>query len=263
MFKRNCRDHADQNGVLRSEKDYHEYQMKGRDYLISWLIGLGLGIVVSWAFFSNVFFTLICGVICALIAPRFYRNYMRDRMINTLRDQFRDLMDSLCASYSAGKNTTDAFKASEKDMISIHGEEADIVQEIRIITGGMRNNVNIEALLGDLAARSGLEDIQSFADIFEVCNKQGGDLKRIVTDTRDIISDKIEIEMEIDTMLAGNKNELNIMLVMPVIVVLMLNGLGAGTVNANTLVNIILKVFCVGLFGLAYFIGRKFTDIKI
>ena len=31
-------------------------------------------------------------------------------------------------------------------------------------------------------------------------NRQGGDLKRVVNQTRDVISDKMEIEMEIDTM---------------------------------------------------------------
>ena len=115
----------------------------------------------------------------------------------------------------------------------------------------------------DFAERSGLEDVRSFADVFEVCNRKGGNLKKIVTQTRDIISEKMEIEMEIDTLLAGNKNELNIMMVMPLIIVFMLNGLGTGTVNANTFQNIALKLFCIALFGVAYYLGKKLTDIKI
>ena len=51
----------------------------------------------------------------------------------------------------------------------------------------------------------------TIANVFEVCNRQGSDLKRIVSDTREIINDKIEVEMEIETMIAGSKNELNIM----------------------------------------------------
>lgn len=262
MFKKK-EEPEDIRGLMNVGKDYHNYRMTATDRLISFALGFLVGAIVSWAFFSNLIFAAVCGLVCAAFAPNIYRKYRRDRVIESLREQFRDLLDSLSASYSAGKNTTSAFQSSEKDMISIYGEDADIVEEIRIINGGLKNNVNIEALLSDFAQRSGIEDIQSFADVFEVCNRQGGNLKRIVMETRDIINDKIEIEMEIGTMLAGNKNELNIMIVMPVIVVLMLNGFGSGTANANTLSNIVLKVGCIALFGIAYFLGKKLTDIKI
>ena len=137
------------------------------------------------------------------------------------------------------------------------------MQELQIICAGLGNNINIEQLLLDFADRSGLDDVMSFANVFEVCNRQGSDLKRIVSDTRDIINDKIEIEMEIETMLSGNKNELNVMMAMPVIVVLSLSTMGTGTVVPNAPVNLIIKLICLGIFGAAYLIGRKIVNIKI
>lgn len=262
MFKK--KEEIDQTaGMQIIAKDYHVYRMTARDQIVGRGIGFLIGIIVSWAFFSNAVFAIICGLVCSLFSPGIYQKYMHNKMMNSLREQFKDLLDSLSASYSAGKNTMSAFQASERDLIAIHGEASDIVTEIRIINGGLRNNITVENLLGDFASRCGLEDVQSFADVFEVCNRQGGNLKKIVTDTRDVISEKIDIEMEIETLLAGNKNELNIMIIMPVVVVLMLNGLGSGTANANTLSNIVLKIFCIGLFALAYFMGKKITDIKI
>lgn len=262
MFKKK-EEYVQNNGIMNIGKDYRIYQMEKRDYIIAFAIGAVIGIVVAWSFFSSAVFSFVCAVLCAAFTPKIYQKYKHGKMLNTLRDQFKDLMDSLSASYSAGKNTTSAFLSSEKDMIAIHGENADIVQEIRIINGGIRNNINVEALLADFADRCGLEDVRSFAEVFEVCNRQGGNLKKIVTETRDIINDKIEIEMEIETILSGNKNELNIMIVMPVIVVLMLNGMGSGTISENSMSNIVLKVFCIGLFALSYFIGKKITDIKM
>lgn len=108
-----------------------------------------------------------------------------------------------------------------------------------------------------------MDDVMSFANVFEMCNRQGSDLKRIVSDTREIINDKIEIEMEIETMLAGNKNELNVMMVMPLVVVLSLSSMGSGTIVANTPVNLVVKLICLGIFGLAYKIGKKIIDIRI
>lgn len=262
MFKKKA-EYVQNNGIMNIGKDYRVYHMEKQDYMVAWGIGAVIGAVVAWAFFLSFLFSIVCAVLCAAFAPRIYQKYKHGKMLNSLRNQFKDLLDSLSASYSAGKNTTNAFLSSEKDMLAIYGEGSDIVREIRLINGGIGNNINIEALLADFAERSGLDDIKSFAEVFEVCNRQGGNLKKIVTETRDIIHDKIEIEMEIETILAGNKNELNIMIVMPIIVVLMLNGMGSGTVNENTLSNIMVKLFCIGMFALAYFIGKKLTDIKM
>ena len=256
-------EYVELRGLLGIGKDYHVYHMTLKDYLVAWGLGLAVGAVVLFAFFNNVFVALLGGIVCAVILPKYYRNYKKKKQSDDLRTQFKDLLESLTSSYSAGQNTVEAFKDAASDMTSIYGEGADIVQEVQIISTGLNNNINIEQLLLNFAERSGLDDAMSFANVFEVCNRQGGDLKRIVADTREIINDKIEIEMEIETMLSGAKNELNIMMVMPVIVVVMLKGMGTSMAGSNTPVTVLVKIVCIGIFVLAYAIGRKFTDIKI
>ena len=253
-------EYIEKTGLLNMGYDYNVYHMTQKDYLVSWSIGFAAAYVVSMAFFSSAFFSLICGVICAVYFPRYYKEYQRKKILNVLREQFKDLLESISTSYSAGKNTVNAFANAEKDLIDIYGEDADIVNEVKIINIGLKNNINVENLLVDFAERSGLDDVMSFADVFEVCNRQGGDLKRVVTQTRDVINDKIEIEMEIETLLASNKNELNIMMVMPVIIVLALRGMLS---DANSLTTIVVKLVCLGIFALAYVMGRKIIDIKV
>lgn len=263
MSKKEKEKYVELRGLFGDATDYHVYHMTKIDYLVAYMLGFGIGIVVIYAFFRNIIVTLIGGIVCALFVPPYYNEYKKNSRLKNLREQFKDLLESLTASYSAGRNTPDAFGDARDDMISIYGEEADIVQEIQIICSGIGNNVNIEQLLLDFAERSDIDDVESFANVFEVCNRQGSDLKRIVSETRDIIDDKIEIEMEIETMLSGNKNELNVMMIMPVIVVLSLSSMGTGTIVSNSPVNLIVKFICLGIFGGAYLIGRKIVDIKI
>ena len=256
-------EYVELRGLLGVGKDYHVYHMRFSDYLISWVLGIAAGFIVLLAFFNNFFVALIGGIVCALVVPKYYCGYRRKKQSDELRTQFKDLLESLTSSYSAGQNTVEAFHDAESDMRAIYGDGADIVQEVQIICTGLKNNINIEALLLDFANRSGLDDAMSFANVFEVCNRQGGDLKRIVSDTREIINDKIEIEMEIETMLSGAKNELNIMMVMPVIIVVMLKGLGTSMAGSNTPATVIVKIVCIGIFAVAYAMGRKITDIKV
>lgn len=263
MAKKKEEEYTELHGLFGDASDYHVYHMTKSDYLIAALLGFVIGIVVVYAFFRNIIFVIIGGLICAKLASPYYREYKKGSRQKHLREQFKDLLESLTASYSAGRNTPDAFRDAMEDMSSIYGEDADIVEELRIICSGLGNNLNIEQLLLDFAQRSALDDVMSFANVFEACNRQGSDLKRIVSDTRDIINDKIEVEMEIETMLSGNKNELNIMMVMPVVVVLSLSSMGTGTIVSNSPVNLIVKLICLGIFGAAYLIGRKIVDIKI
>ena len=258
--KQKKEEYVELNGILGNAFEYH---MQFTDYLIACALGFGLAMLVILIFFGNVIFGAIVGVLVAIKAPKFYAEFRKKQRLKSLREQFKDLLESLSASYSAGRNTPDAFQDACNDMISIYGEESDIVRELELICTGLNNNINIEVLLTDFAERSGLDDVMSFANVFEVCNRQGGDLKRVVNQTRDVISDKMEIEMEIDTMVAGNKNELNVMMVMPLLIVGMMKGMGISSIGTNTLANIVIKVICIGIFVLAYVIGAKITDIKI
>lgn len=261
--KKKTEEYVEIRGAYGEAKDYHIYHMKRKDYLVAGMLGFLLAFIVLYAFFGNVFVSVIGGIISMTKAPKYYRGFLQKKQMKELRIQFKDLLESLSSSYSAGLNTVDAFTDAVRDMEAIYGADADICRETKLICEGLKNNINVEELLLDFAKRSGLEDVMSFADVFEICNRQGSDLKRIVADTRQIINDKIEVEMEIETMLAGNKNELNIMIVMPVIIVVMLKGIGAGTASENNFSTILIKVICMAIFAAAYTLGRKIVDIKI
>ncbi len=148
-------------------------------------------------------------------------------------------------------------------MESIYGEGADIVREVELIIEGIANNITPETMLTNFAQRSGLDDVESFASVFEVSNRQGSNLGQVISDSREIINGKIEIEMEIETMLQGNKNELNIMIIMPLVIVASLSGLGTMTIASNTPLNVAVKLICIGVFAASYLMGRKLVDIKV
>lgn len=250
-------------GIFKDAVDYHVYAMTAKDRMIGFLIGFVVAAVVETVFFNNLIFLVVVGLLCGIKAIPMYQKHKQEKRLKELLVQFKDMLESLVASYSAGRTTVDAFFDAQNDMQSIYGDGADIVRELATISVGMQQNFMIEELLMDFAKRSGLDDIYSFANVFEVCNRQGGNIKEIVADTRNIINDKIEMESEIKTMIAGSKNELNIMMVMPLIVAIASSGLGGTAITNNTVFNIILKLVILGLFFLAYKLGRKITDIAL
>ena len=63
----------------------------------------------------------------------------------------------------------------------------------------------MEEVIGDFAGRSHIEDIGTFANIFGIAKRTGGNLIEIIRNTTQIIADKIETKTEIDTMVASQK----------------------------------------------------------
>lgn len=252
-----------QKALFGNAEDYYLYSMDSIERLSGGMLGFFLGFFVCMVFFRNFLVSIAAGCLFTPLGIRKYRDYLKERRMRSLLLQFRDMMESLTASYSAGKNTVEAFQDACADMINIYGEKSDIVKELRWIVSGLYNGQNIDALLENFAARSHLDDIESFATIFEVTNRYGGNLRKVVGETRQIISEKIETEMEIQTLLTANKNELNMMILMPFLIMLMLNGMGNMSVVQNTPANVIVKAAAILLFAGAYLWGRKIVDIRI
>ena len=250
-------------GILGNATDYNIYPMNLKERAIGFFMGFAGGFVVIYVFFRVYVMSIAGGILMGYLFQKPFQNILIKRRKRTLLLQFKDMLEALSASYSAGMNTQTAFADAGKDLENIYGKKADITKEIQIINVGIKNNFIVEELLFDFAKRSGLEDIESFANIFSICNRQGANLKKVISDSRDIINDKIEIEIEIDTMLAGNRNQLNIMMVMPLIIMLSLSGMGTMSAVTNNSVNVIVKIGVLILFAIAYKMGRKIVDIKL
>ena len=110
-----------------------------------------------------------------------------------VRNQFRDLLEALNTSLGAGKNVVDSFHGVYDDLKLQYDENAFILKELEVILAGMANNVDIEDILLDFGIRSGIDDIYSFANVFKICYRKGGNIKDTIRSTHNILSDKMEI----------------------------------------------------------------------
>lgn len=252
-----------QKALFGSADDYWIYKMSPLETLIGCGMGFGVGFLICMVFFRNFLLAIAAGVVVVFPACRKYQNYLKEKRSKTLLLQFKDMMESLSSSFSAGKNTSQAFQDAYAEMAELYGRKSDIARELEMIVQGTYNGVLLNDLLDNFAKRSHLDDVESFATVFEVCSRYGGNLRKVVGETRVLINDKINTELEIQTLLTANRNELNIMTVMPIMIMLTLNGTGNMSIIENTRENVIAKFVALGLFVGAYLIGKKVIDVKV
>lgn len=243
--------------------DYNTYLPKVTEKILWFIIGTIAGGVVLYIFYERIIVSLVVGVICGFAFIPIRKKQVIKKRQQRLTAQFRGLLDALSTSIGAGKNMLDSFVGAADDLAVQFTPEADIVKEVHLVLIGINNNLPIERLLLNFAERSGLEDIYNFANVFATCYQKGANIKEVIKNTTTILGDKIEIQMELETMVAGQKNEQNIMLVMPVIFIVLMKSMGGDLIDLQSPTGILSVSIAIVIFVAAYFVSKKILDIKL
>lgn len=262
-------------------RNYKVYYMSRMEKVLTFIVAFVVGAAVAYEFYgglfkddygnatiatyiSNVVIMVLIGTIAGKLFIPIRTKSIIEKNQKKLKEQFRSFLESVNTSLGAGNNVMDSFQAAYDDLKVQYDAEAFILQEIEVIIIGNRNNIDIEVMLTDFGDRSGIDDIKSFASVFEICYRKGGNLKDVINNTHKILSDKMGIMEEIETMVASNKGEQNFMIVMPIaligIIKLMSPDFGKNYATASGVIATTLGIVC---FVAAYYIGRKILDIKL
>lgn len=248
-------------GISGAGTDYTVYILSPMQKLFAIAVGFAVGFAAAYIYYDNVPLGIAVGAIAGWKAIDIYRNKLFTQRQRELRLQFRDLLESLSNSYTVGMTASRAFHNAYSDMQTEHGKDAVITKELQLICAMHDGQgVEIKDMVNDFANRSGLDDVRSFASVYDVATDLGGDIAKVIRETRDMIGDKIEIELEIQTMVTGQKNQLTILAVMPLVMAFLTRSFVDGTPSALTL---IVKTIALGMFVFAYWLGAKIVDVKI
>lgn len=261
--------------------NYKVYYMSFPEKLLFFLLAFAVGAAVGYLFYGGLAkdeygqpttMTYVLNIaipsVVGIIAGKLFLPVRRDSVIKKrkkeLTHQFRDMLESLTTSLGAGKNVNDSFMSVYEDLKAQYDEDAFILKELEVVISGIHNNVAIEDILDDFGRRSGSEDIKSFADVFRVSYNKGVNVKDIIRNTHGILSDKMEIAEDIETVVTSNKTEQNIMIVMPIALVGMIKLMSPDfAANFATSSGVISTTVGIVMFVAAYFIGKAILNIKI
>ena len=200
-----------------------------------------------------------------LAYPIYEKRRRKDQRLLVLASEFKESMVVLAGALSAGYSVENALVASRGELVLLYGEQSLIVREYSYIIQQMRTNRPVERLFQEFADRSGLEDVQSFAEIFVVAKRSGGDLSGIMRHTAEVIRDKMQVKEEIRTMTASRQFEQKIMNLIPFFIVFYVELSSPGFFHQmyETLAGRCLMSICLALYLTACFLSGKILNIEV
>lgn len=244
--------------------NYDVYKLSAKEKLLFFAEVLLMGAVVSYLFYHSVWAMALCIPLSVILLKRKKKKLVRERK-NRLNEQFKDGILSVAAALKVGYSIENSFVEALKDLQTTYQKDSDIVKEFQRINANVKNNVVLEKLLEDFADRSQIEDIQDFTDVFVIAKRKGGDLNKIIQNAADIIHEKAEIRMEIETLLTAKQFEQKIMSVVPVFIIFYVSVTSPHFFDVlyhNPAGNCIMSI-CLIVYAFSIYLAEKITTIDV
>ena len=259
--------------------DYHNYEMTQGEQVLYFILAFLIGGVVSQFFYGGLFqedgvptlltymSNAVAFVIVGLLVGKLFlpvrSRQLAEKRRDTLRRQFRDMLESLTASLAANSTVRDAFSSAYTDMCMQYSDDALISKELDQFRRAEQINVTLDVMMDDFAKRSGVEEIQDFNNVFQVCYGPGGNMSRVINQTHDIICERMEVEDEIQAKIHANEMELNIIMLAPVLIVaLMRSANETFAQNLASPVGVAAVTGALVLFAISYIWGQKIIAVR-
>lgn len=242
--------------------DYSKYYFSRKEWLVCFSIAAAGTGMVAWLFYRSVYAMLLFPL-CFEISKRQLRRYRKEKREQEMLYQFQEMLQIIAGLLKAGYSMENAFREGERDFVQLYGKESVIAREFAVITHQLRMNIPIEKLLEDFAERSGIEEIESFSQVFGFAKRGGGDVVRIFRDSTERIAEQIEVQREIETLISGKKLEQKIMALVPCGILIYI-GVGMPEFLEplyGNLPGVLIMSLCLTVYGASCLLAQKIVEV--
>lgn len=158
-----------------------------------------------------------------------------------------------------------ALREAARDLRLMQWKQTYMVREFDQMQYKVASSQTVEEVFRDFARRSGIEDAQVFADIFAAAKRSGQDLTKVIGNTVRIIGEKLDMEREIDTILAARTYEQSVMSLMPLGMLLYLRITSGGFLEVlyESLAGKLLMAVCLVIYVVVWRLGKRLVQIEI
>lgn len=228
------------------------------------LEAMGLILILSYLFYESYL-----AVIPLLpIAFFFYRDEKRQevsRLKWKLNLQFQDALTGMTSALSAGYSVENSITETLVDLQCIYRENDLIIQQFQRMEKRIKLNATIEEAFFEFARLSEIDDVLNFAWILFTAKRTGGDMLKITRNTSNMISERIEVNREIQTVITGKQLESKIMSLVPAGIIVYLKIGCAGFLDSlyGNLPGIMVMSVVLIFYFLAYQLSNEIVKIQV
>ena len=158
-----------------------------------------------------------------------------------------------------------AIRETKKDLGLMYGPDASIVREFTRMVRQLELNVTAEQAWQEFASRTELTEVRSFVTVFTLSKRSGGDSIAIIRNAIRQISDRMDTEREIETILSAKRLEFHIMSAGPfgIVAYMKLSFPEFMGQLYGTVAGAVFMTFCLLVYAAAWRLGNQIIHIEV
>lgn len=247
-----------------TRESYFRQDIKKYEYAIALIKATVLVAIIAYLYYESIWAFLILSPLIVQYMRRWEQACILQKK-REFRQQFQEAIRLMLASLNVGYSLENAIKETKKDLDILYNGQTAIQREFNYMIRQIFIQVPMEQILEEWAERVNQEDLRDFVNVFVTARRSGGDILSIIRDSIGQIRDKIEVEREIETLVAAKKYEFKVMSVVPFGIIgymkisfpefmemLYGNAVGIGVMS-----------ICLAIYAGAYCFGQKIVNIEI
>jgi len=218
----------------------------------------------SFVFYDSFLPALFLWVPALMLYLKQQRKSHISRRKKQLMKQFLSAGALLGDYLRSGYSMENAVRTSSRELKALWGENADVVREWNVMAARLSVSMTIEEAFREFAARTHVEEIISFSEVFSVVKRTGGQIGEAIAGVISVLQDGFAIEEQIETMVSAAKFEQKVMDIMPLGILLYVR-LSAPDLVAGLYEGIagrLIMTACLAVYIGAYLWAEKITDIR-
>ena len=239
-------------------------QLSGREKLLYGLEGAGIAALAAFLCFRSVVALLAAPPVIAAFL-HYKEEQKKHRIYLAQQTEFKNLMADLYSTTAAGGTLEKALRDALQEMKRSGGRYPVLTPQMERVIVELDRNIPVDKVLDHFGNRCGDPEIQHFVQVLKAAAGSGGSLADIIRRTSEMAALRAEMNAEIETMLAGRKAELKVMLAVPAGILLYMN-LGSPeymSVLYQAAAGRVIMCAALALYIAAFVIGRRILDVHV
>ena len=249
---------------MKTETNFWLRDIRRAEYAAGAVRGTGIFVLILYVFYESAVPALFLLPVWILYMKVWLEDLSKKKEQEFL-GQFRDWIQSVSAVLKAGYSVENAIRESERDISPMYGPDSRIRKELSRMIHQLDMKMPASAVLEEFSSRMGQEDVENFVNVFVTAKKSGGDSISIIRNAVRVISEKMDTESEIRTMLASKKLEFEIMCAVPFVIILYMKLTFREFLSVlyGNPAGIAVMTVCLIVYIAAYILGRKIVRIEV
>lgn len=195
--------------------DYNQYSLCSKELIQIFLWYIFVSGVTGILFYNTLWF-MVAGIPLFFMMSGKEKERRKNRRKEQLKREFKEFMLSMAAALQAGYALENTISVIQDDLLrAFPSGPCYLAEECACMKHSLEMKRPVEELLQDLGTRSGVEEMQDFAQVISTAKRSGGNMVQIIRSTAEQMRDAMEVRQEIAVAVAAKSLEQKIMLLMP------------------------------------------------